>query len=56
VLLECFSGTKAAGKVRRGLDAQLKAQGAALLDSLVVQVNAKHKASVHDPRRVVQER
>jgi len=54
VLLGCFAGTKAAGKARCGLDAQLKAQGAALLDSVVVQVNAKHKASVYDPRRVVQ--
>ena len=54
VLLGCFDGTKAAGKARRSLDAQLKAQGAALLDSVVVQVNAEHKASVYDPRRVVQ--
>lgn len=54
VLLGCFGGTKAAGKARRGLDAQLKAQGTALLDSVVLQVSAKHKASVHDPRRVVQ--
>ena len=54
VLLECFSGTKAAGKVRHGLGAQLKSQGDALLDTVVLQVNAKHKASVHDPRRVVQ--
>src|SRR5215469_8299231 len=54
VLLGCFAGTKAAGKARRGLDAQLKSQGAALLDTVVLQVDAKHKASVHDPRRVVQ--
>jgi hypothetical protein len=54
VLLECFSGTKVAGQARRGLDAQLKSQGDALLDTVVVQVNAKHKASVYDPRRVVQ--
>jgi hypothetical protein len=54
VLLGCFAGTKAAGKARRGLDAQLKAQGAALLDTVVLQVNAKDEASVHDPRRVVQ--
>jgi hypothetical protein len=54
VLLECFSGGKAAGKARHGLDARLKSQGDALLDTVVVQVNAKHKASVHDPRRVVQ--
>ena len=54
VLLECFSGTKSAGKARRNLDAQLKAQGDALLDTVVLQVTAKHKVSVHDPRRVVQ--
>src|SRR5215831_18463231 len=54
VLLGCFAGTKAAGQDRRSLDAQLKAQGAALLDSVVVQVNAKHKASIYDPRRVIQ--
>ena len=54
VLLGCFAGTKAAGKARRGLDAELKSQGDALLDTVVLQVNAKHKASVYDPRRVVQ--
>src|SRR5215469_15809283 len=54
VLLGCFAGTKAAGKARRGLDAQLKSQGAALLDTVVLQVDAKHKVSVYDPRRVVQ--
>jgi hypothetical protein len=54
VLLECFSETKSAGKARHRLDAHLKAQGAALLDTVVLQVNAKHKVSVHDPRRVVQ--
>jgi hypothetical protein len=54
VLLECFGGNKAAGKARRGLDARLKSQGDALLDSVVLQVNAKHHASVYDPRRVVQ--
>lgn len=53
VLLECFSGSKAAGQARHGLDAQLKSQHDALLDTVVLQVNAKHKASVHDPRRVV---
>jgi outer membrane lipoprotein SlyB len=54
VLLACFSVTKAAGKARRSLDAQLKAQGDALLDTVVVRVSAKYKASVYDPRRVVQ--
>jgi hypothetical protein len=53
VLLACFSGTKTAGKARRGLDARLKSQGDALLDSVVFQVDAKHKASDHDPHRVL---
>jgi hypothetical protein len=54
VLLTCFEGSKAAGKARRGLDSQLKSPGDVLLDTVILQVNAKHKASVHDPRRVVQ--
>jgi uncharacterized membrane protein len=53
VLLACFSGTKAAGKARHGLDAQLKSHGDALLDSVILQVDAKHKASDHDPHRVL---
>jgi hypothetical protein len=54
VLLECFGATKSAGKARENLDARLNAQGDALLDTVVLQVNAKHKVSVYDPRRVVQ--
>ena len=54
VVLECFRGNKSAGQARRALEAQLKSQGDALLDTVVVQVNAKHRASVYDPRRVVQ--
>lgn len=54
MMLACFSGGKAAGQARHGLDAQLKSQGDALLDTVVLKVNAKHKPSVHDPRRVVQ--
>jgi hypothetical protein len=53
VLLACFSGTKAASKASRCVDAQLKSRGDALLDSVVFQVNAKHKASDHDPHRVL---
>jgi hypothetical protein len=53
VLLACFRGTKAAGKARHGLDARLKSHGDALLDSVVLQVDAKHKASDHDPHRVL---
>lgn len=54
MLLACFDGHKAAGKARHGLEGQLKAHGAAVLDSVVLEVGATHKASVHDPRRVVQ--
>jgi membrane associated rhomboid family serine protease len=54
VLLACFDKLKAAARLRRGLDEQLRSGGATLLDTVVVQVNAKHRASVHDPRRDVQ--
>jgi hypothetical protein len=54
VLLVCFDKLKAAGEVRHSLDAQLKSQGDALLDTVVVRVNAKRKVSLYDPRRVVQ--
>ena len=53
VLLACFSDAKAAGKARKPLDAKLRSAGDVILDTTVVKVNAKHKASVHDPRRVV---
>jgi hypothetical protein len=53
VLLACFSGIKAAGKARHGLDARLKSHGDALLDNVVLQVDAKHEASDHDPHRVL---
>ena len=53
VLLACFAGTKTAGKTRRNLDARLKSQGDAVLDTVVLQVDAKHKASDHDPHRVL---
>lgn len=54
VLLDCFAGARAAGKSRHGLDAQLKSRGHTVLDTVVLQVNGRHKASVYDPRRVVQ--
>jgi hypothetical protein len=54
VLLVCFDTLKAAGKIRHSLDAHLKAQGDALLDTVVLRVSAKHKVSLYDPRRVVQ--
>ena len=53
VLLACFAGHKRAAKIRRQLDKQLGQSGDAILDQVVVTVNAKHKARVHDPRRTV---
>jgi hypothetical protein len=54
VLLVCFDKFKAARKVRHSLDARLKSQGDALLDTAVVRVDAQHRVSLYDPRRVVQ--
>jgi uncharacterized membrane protein (DUF2068 family) len=53
LLLACFDGRKTAGKARRSLSDQLRAQGDELLDTVVLEVDDKHKASVHDPRRVL---
>ena len=54
VLLVCFDELKAAAHARHSLDEKLRAGGDALLDTVVLRVSAKHKASVYDPRRVVQ--
>jgi uncharacterized membrane protein len=51
LLLACFDGRKTAGKARRSLEAQVRAQGDQRLDTVVVEVGEKHKASTHDPRR-----
>lgn len=53
VLLACFRGRKTAGKARRSLEARLKAQGDDHLDTVVVTIDEKHKASTHDARRVL---
>jgi len=53
VLLVCFEGLKAAARARSPLDTQLRSNSDVILDTTVLQVNAKHKASVHDPRRVL---
>jgi hypothetical protein len=53
LLLACFDGRKTAGKARRSLEGQLQAQGDELLDTVVLEVDEKHKASVHDPRRIL---
>jgi hypothetical protein len=53
VLLACFDGPNTAGKARRPIDTELHSTGAVILGTSVLKVNAKHKASVHDPRRVL---
>jgi len=53
LLLACFAGRKTAGKARRSLETQLRAQGDELLDTVVLEIDEKHKASVHDPRRIL---
>ena len=53
VALFCFGDEHAAGKARKPLEAQLQSNGDAALQTTILRVNAKHKASVHDPRRVL---
>ncbi len=53
VLLACFAGRKQAGKIRRQLDKRLGQGGDAILDQVVLEINAKRKARVHDPRRTL---
>jgi uncharacterized membrane protein len=52
VLLACFDGRKTAGKARGGLETELRSEEGEPLDTVVVEVNEKHKASTHDPGRV----
>jgi uncharacterized membrane protein len=54
MLLVCFDQLKAAAKARHSLEGKLRSGGDALLDTVVVRVDAKHKAFVYDARRVVQ--
>jgi len=53
VSLACFGGRSTAPKARRPIDAELRSKVATVLDTTVLKVNAKHRASVHDPRRVL---
>jgi hypothetical protein len=53
VVLVCFGGKKAAGKARKPLATKLRANGDNVLQTTILQVDAKRKASVHDVRRVV---
>ena len=53
LLLACFRGRKTAGKARRTVETQVQAQGAELLDTVVLEIDGKHKATTHDPRNVL---
>lgn len=53
LLLACFDGRKTAGKVRGGLIDEVQAQGDGLLDTVVLEVDKNHKATTHDPRKVL---
>ena len=53
VLLACFDGPGTAGKARQPMDTELRSTGAVILGTSVLKVNAKHKASMHDPSRVL---
>ncbi|MGZ4663484.1 MAG: hypothetical protein ACXV5Q_00140 [Frankiaceae bacterium] len=53
IALTCFDGDKQAGAARRSLESRLRSNGDDVLETTVLRVDAKHKASVHDPRRVL---
>ncbi len=53
VLLACFRDPKAAGLARHTLGGGLGPHDEEFLDTVVFKVTGKHKASVHDPRRVL---
>jgi hypothetical protein len=53
VLLACFDGLGSADKGQQPIESELPSTGAVILGTTVLKVNAKHKASVHDPRRVL---
>jgi hypothetical protein len=50
VLLVCFSGAKRASRVKSELGNGVRS-GGTLLDEVVLRVDRKGKAMVHDPRR-----
>ena len=53
VALVCFANKKGAATTQRALEERLRSSGNKVLQTTILQVNGKHKASVHDPRRVV---
>jgi len=53
VVLVCFAGKKDASKARKPFEEKVRSNGDGVLQTTILQVNAKHKATVHDPRRVL---
>jgi hypothetical protein len=53
VVLACFAGRKTAGRARGTFGKAMRERQVKVLDEVVIAVNAKRKASVHDPHRVV---
>jgi hypothetical protein len=52
VLLTSFATRKGASGIHKHVEAELRSRGDTLLDSEIIEVNAKHKVTHHDPRRV----
>ena len=52
-LLACFDDERRAGKAHRQLESRVRAAGSRVYDTTVLRVDGKHKATVHDPRRVI---
>ena len=53
VVLAAFPGRRGASRARRELDKEFRSAGAKILDEVVLAVDAKHNARVHDPHRVI---
>ena len=53
VALVCFADKKGASTSQRALEERLRSNGDSVLQTTILQVNGKQKASVHDPRRVL---
>ncbi len=53
VLLACFAGARTAARVRARLDKGITGAGDAILDQVVIRIDAKHRVRVYDPRRTL---
>jgi uncharacterized membrane protein len=53
LLLACFDGRGKASEIRKALGKQIDASEGVILDEVILRVNEKGKALVHDPRRTI---